>query len=226
MVLTRATNLPGPDGDPRHRRRHPRAGKHHVAVRRPEPDLHVASVAPGVPARVQARRQWPSGRDRQADHQPRPGRRRQVRHRRRHARSAAWPPGQVVKAQARDILGINLTDADVFDVPLLATDAYGNFIKGAHGFPQVMMKGADGIGRHRGRRPGRRQPRCTDQPGATRCRTGHQFLIDIAHNAVPVSRWSASLTATPPSTRGRPPAGRAPTTTSCSTRTTSPATAA
>ena len=55
---------------------------------------------------------------------------------------ATW---QVVKAQARDILGINLTDANVFDVPLLATDDYGNFIKGAHGMPLVMMKGADGI---------------------------------------------------------------------------------
>src|SRR5262245_5696131 len=41
----------------------------------------------------------------------------------------------VVKAQARDILGINLTDRDFDNVPLLATDAYGNFIQGAHGFP-------------------------------------------------------------------------------------------
>src|SRR5262249_28578752 len=36
----------------------------------------------------------------------------------------------VVKAQARDILGINLTDKDFDNVPLLATDQYGNFIKG------------------------------------------------------------------------------------------------
>src|SRR5499426_3215560 len=41
----------------------------------------------------------------------------------------------VVKAQAHDILGINLTDADVGNVPLLATDAYGNYIRGAHGLP-------------------------------------------------------------------------------------------
>ncbi|MCK7481280.1 MAG: hypothetical protein M0C28_31890 [Candidatus Moduliflexus flocculans] len=33
---------------------------------------------------------------------------------------ATWA---VVKAQARDILGINLTDADVNNLPLLATDA-------------------------------------------------------------------------------------------------------
>ena len=38
-----------------------------------------------------------------------------------------------VKAQAHDLLGINLTDADVVNMPLLATDPYGNFIKGPHG---------------------------------------------------------------------------------------------
>ena len=74
---------------------------------------------------------------------------------------ATW---EVVKAQARDLLGINLTDDDVFDVPLLATDQYGNFIKGAHGLPQVMMKGADGIAGTAGRRPRRRQSRCPDRP--------------------------------------------------------------
>src|SRR5262249_29343031 len=57
---------------------------------------------------------------------------------------ATWA---VVKAQARDILGINLTDADVGNVPLLATDAYGNYIRGAHGLTQVVLQtaGADGI---------------------------------------------------------------------------------
>src|SRR5207244_3446895 len=49
---------------------------------------------------------------------------------------ATWA---VVKAQANDILGIHLTDKDFDNVPLLATDAYGNFIKGAHGMPQVVM---------------------------------------------------------------------------------------
>ena len=39
---------------------------------------------------------------------------------------ATWA---VVKAQARDLLGIELTDADIDNVPLLATDAYGNFIR-------------------------------------------------------------------------------------------------
>src|SRR6185312_1632123 len=92
---------------------------------------------------------------------------------------ATW---KVLKAQARDILGINLTDADVFDVPLLATDAYGNFIKGANGFPQVVMKGADGL-------PGTADDVLVEGNRAApislvnAVRTGHQFLIDIAHNA-------------------------------------------
>src|SRR5262245_19567010 len=45
----------------------------------------------------------------------------------------------VVKAQAAQLLGINLTDADVGNVPLLASDAYGNFIRGEHGLPQVTV---------------------------------------------------------------------------------------
>ena len=52
MVLTRATNQPGPDGILGTRRRHPRAHQHDLAVRRPEPDLHLDSLAPGVPARL------------------------------------------------------------------------------------------------------------------------------------------------------------------------------
>jgi hypothetical protein len=44
---------------------------------------------------------------------------------------ATW---KVVKAQANDVLGIHLTDADVDNVPLLATDAYGNH-QGAQRLP-------------------------------------------------------------------------------------------
>ena len=34
-----------------------------------------------------------------------------------------------VKAQARELLGIDLTDADVTNIPLLATDPYGRFVR-------------------------------------------------------------------------------------------------
>ena len=95
---------------------------------------------------------------------------------------ATWA---VVKAQARDLLGINLTDADVDNVPLLATDQYGNFIKGPNGMPMVMMKGVDGIADTTDDflvEGNRAAP--IDLTNAVR--TGHQFLIDIAHSAVPV----------------------------------------
>ena len=95
---------------------------------------------------------------------------------------ATW---KVVKAQARDVLGINLTDADVDNVPLLATDAYGNFIKGPNGFPMVIMKGADGIAGTADDQQIEGNPLAPiDLTNAVR--TGHQFLADIAHNAVPV----------------------------------------
>ncbi|SFP92571.1 peroxidase family protein, partial [Pseudomonas borbori] len=94
---------------------------------------------------------------------------------------ATW---KVVKAQARDILGINLTDADVENLPLLATDAYGNFIKGPNGFPQVVMKGIDGIAGTADDFLQEGNPLApVDLTNAVR--TGHQFLIDIAHNAAP-----------------------------------------
>jgi Ca2+-binding RTX toxin-like protein len=95
---------------------------------------------------------------------------------------ATWA---TVKAQARDVLGINLTDKDFDNVPLLATDAYGNFIKGPNGLPQVVMKGPDGIGGTADDilvEGNRAAP--IDLTNAVR--TGHQFLIDVAHNAVPV----------------------------------------
>src|SRR5215471_15794413 len=95
---------------------------------------------------------------------------------------ATWA---VLKAQARDILGINLTDKDFDNVPLLATDPCGNYIKGPHGLPQVVMKGADGIAGTADDVLVEGNPLAPiDLTNAVR--TGHQFLIDVAHNAVPV----------------------------------------
>jgi Ca2+-binding RTX toxin-like protein len=100
-----------------------------------------------------------------------------------------------VKAQARDLLGIELLDVHVGNLPLLATDAYGNFIPDPlTGFPQVVMAGppqslASGT-------PGAplslvdfvdddSDPLTPDVPVHLAVRTGHAFLADIAHNAVP-----------------------------------------
>ena len=84
---------------------------------------------------------------------------------------ATWA---AVKAQARDILGINLSDADVTGGPLIATDDYGNFLPGANGLPQLvtstgLVEGVIGA------------PVNT----AAAFRGGFSFLDDIAHNAAP-----------------------------------------
>ena len=90
----------------------------------------------------------------------------------------------MVKAQARDFLGILLDDMDALDLPLLATDAYGNFIKGPNGFPQLVI--ADGLLEGNPASP-------VDASKAVR--THHPFLADISHNANPVNTRGVSLKA-------------------------------
>ncbi|WP_223465944.1 peroxidase family protein, partial [Pseudomonas sp. GL-RE-26] len=100
---------------------------------------------------------------------------------------ATW---KVVKAQAHDLLGINLTDADFDNVPLLATDAYGNFIKGPNGMPQVVIRIGNGVDGIAGTADDVTQlvegNRAAPIDLTNAVRTGHQFLIDVNHNAVPV----------------------------------------
>ena len=77
-----------------------------------------------------------------------------------------------VKAQAADLLGIILTDQDIFNIPLLATDRYGNLLLGPNGKVQIVT--TSGLVEANG----------SPLPADT-IRTGHAFLDDIAHNAVP-----------------------------------------
>ena len=198
MVLTRATNLPGPDGilgtaDDIHEQSnttspfvdqnqtyssHP---SHQVFLRAyelrdtdPGPAVHLAPVSTGK--LIVNRDLGADGRFGTADDVVIGG-------------MATW---KVVKAQARDMLGINLTDADFDNVPLLATDPYGNFIKGPNGFPQVVMKGADGIAGTADDVLVEGNPLAPiDLSNAVR--TGHQFLIDVAHNAVPVNGQTGAM---------------------------------
>ena len=50
-------------------------------------------------------------------------------------------PGQPIPQETVAIHGI--TDADVADVPLLATDAYGNFLPGPNGHVQIIVNLVD-----------------------------------------------------------------------------------
>ncbi|HJT62989.1 MAG TPA: peroxidase family protein, partial [Burkholderiales bacterium] len=109
---------------------------------------------------------------------------------------ANW--GQV-KAQARDLLGIDLTDADVGNVPLLATDPYGMFVRGPNGFVQVVKMNADGSTFLEEGNP------AAPISLANAVRTGHAFLDDIAHAAAPRSSSGAALTADADSEVGNAP---------------------
>ena len=122
MVLTRATNRPGPDGQLG------TSDDVHEATNNDTPWVDQNQtygshpVATGLPPRVRTRWRRPTGVDRTAD----PGR---VRGHGDLGRD---------QAQAADLLGIELVDADVTNVPLLVTDPYGRFVRGPNGFPLLV----------------------------------------------------------------------------------------
>ncbi|MCY0096968.1 peroxidase family protein [Hoeflea ulvae] len=94
-----------------------------------------------------------------------------------------------VKTQARTMLGIELTDADVTNIPLFVVDDYGEFVRGANGFPQLVVSlGADNMFGGTGADADVFLEGDPNAPISTlnAVRTGHAFLDDIAHAAVPV----------------------------------------
>jgi Ca2+-binding RTX toxin-like protein len=80
-----------------------------------------------------------------------------------------------VKNQARNLLGIALDDADVLNLPMIRTDAYGKFIPDANGFAQIVT--ATGFASGTPAAP---------VDASLAIRTNHAFLDDIAHTAAPV----------------------------------------
>jgi Ca2+-binding RTX toxin-like protein len=91
-----------------------------------------------------------------------------------------------IKAQAKNVLGIELTDLNVGNIPLIAADEYGNFIPGANGYPQLVVgMGPDGqLGTADDElREGNPSAPVSAQGVVL---TGHAFLDDIAHAAVPI----------------------------------------
>ncbi|MGL4396934.1 MAG: peroxidase family protein [Hyphomicrobium sp.] len=96
------------------------------------------------------------------------------------------PTWQDVKAQALAMLGIELTDLDVTNVPLLATDQYGRFLRGENGYAQLVVRLSDGSQVLVEGSADGLDPSALGIAGATVVRTNHAFLDDIAHNAAPV----------------------------------------
>ncbi len=94
-----------------------------------------------------------------------------------------------VKAQAAQLLGLDLRDADVTDVPMIASDPYGKFVPGpTRGLPQYVTSSGlvEGDTAHPVRVP------------ATVLHVGVPFLTDIAHNADPSPQDTDHNPATPP----------------------------
>ena len=52
----------------------------------------------------------------------------------------AWAHGPRSRPRRQRKLGIQLNDSDVHNIPLLLTDPYGRFLRGDHGFPQLVMQ--------------------------------------------------------------------------------------
>ncbi|MBI4934230.1 MAG: choice-of-anchor D domain-containing protein [Actinobacteria bacterium] len=92
-----------------------------------------------------------------------------------------------IRAQASAVLGMQLVDTDVNDIPLIATDPYGNFIPGTRGFPQAVFPGnvlVEG------------DPSANGGAGISlvgAVRIGTAFLNDIAHSAGPGSTSQPKL---------------------------------
>ncbi|KAB0265074.1 peroxidase family protein [Microvirga brassicacearum] len=171
MVLTRATNQPGPDGvvgtaDDIHEHSNqttPLIDQNQTYTSHPSHQVFLREYVLDSDDR-------PSATGRLLEHAT--------------GGLATWAD---VKAQARDKLGIDLADSDVTNLPLLATDNYGRFIRGPNGYAQLVMSGEDGAA-------GTSDDTLVEGNSmapistASAVRTGHAFLDDIAHDAVPTGK--------------------------------------
>ena len=85
----------------------------------------------------------------------------------------------LVKQQAAEKLGLKLRDQDALDIPMVAADLYGNFIKGPHGLPQyvTVVDGQEVLVEGNLANP-------VEPPVGVK-HFNIPFLTDIAHSAVP-----------------------------------------
>jgi len=158
MVLTRTTNQPGPDGQLG------TADDVHEHVNKTTPFIDLNQVYTSHESHQVFLREYV------LNDEGRP-----VATGRMLAGEHGGPPTWAdIKEQARTMLGIELSDTDVVRVPLLATDLYGNFIPGENGYAQIVTQAGLIEG----------NPAAPVAAGDA-IATGHAFLEDIAHAAVP-----------------------------------------
>ena len=111
---------------PRHGRRRPLSQQRDDAVHRPEPDLHLASLRTrcscGSTCVDRTIRRSQTGRLLEGSD------------------GGLAHLGTISRRRRATCSASSSTDTDILDVPLLATDAYGNFIPGANGYAQVVTE--------------------------------------------------------------------------------------
>ncbi|MFF5793047.1 Ig-like domain-containing protein [Paeniglutamicibacter sp. NPDC012692] len=101
-----------------------------------------------------------------------------------------------IKTQAATLLGLQLSDKDIADIPMLATDQYGRFLRGPNGLPQYVTTDQTLVEGNLG---------APVAPPANVQRIGIAFLDDIAHNANPFNgQTGAPLTPDADDTAGTP----------------------
>lgn len=89
-----------------------------------------------------------------------------------------------IKAQAMK-LGIKLTDYDAKSVPVIATDQYGKFIPGSHGFPLMLFTNGTSYQWVEGFSSGLTTEGGTAPAGYKAVGSGHAFINDTTASAVP-----------------------------------------
>ncbi len=182
MALTRATNLPGPDGilgDNLLTAGDESADDIHEHTNTTTPFVDQNQTYTSHPAHQAFLREYelnlaglPVATGAMAD-EPRVG-----------GGLARWAD---VKAQAQAMLGIELRDIDVLNVPLIMTDPYGRFSRAGNNFAQLVPDTDPGPGVTPGA-PIAGDPAANGGLGISTIdavKTGHGFLDDIAHAAVP-----------------------------------------
>lgn len=106
--------------------------------------------------------------------------------------------------------GLQLTDLDVSDVPLLATDAYGNYLPGANGHVQVVVTVGGAVVQFE-LNPTTPMTLAQIEAAvsavngglpATVLHTGHAFINDMAHAASPTNDFGVPLVADTDSATG------------------------
>jgi hypothetical protein len=130
-----------------------------------------------------------------------------------------------VQLQARTRLGIELSDLDALNVPLLATDPYGRYLRGPNGLPQLVVP-SDPTAWSRATSP-RRSPRpVPPRPGTRSSTTSRTTRSPVwwTTTTTPRRRGSSRCRTLTPTAR-QTTATRRRTTTRCSACTSSPVTA-